>query len=177
MAGVALVVVLVGVSLLGGSRDTASDPVGVPATSGEAPATRQAMIGEEARDGQLVFVVEDLACNAKEASTGGGSPPTGKLCTLRFSVKNASGSPATLLGRFQYLVDAQSRTYGADESLTRAVPENGNRSISELNINPEVVVPLTFVFDLPDTVEPTEAQFKGTGRIRFGINVRLQRRA
>jgi len=63
MAGVALVAVLVGVSLLGGSRDTASDPVGVPATAGEAPATRQAMIGEEARDGQLVFVVEDLACN------------------------------------------------------------------------------------------------------------------
>jgi hypothetical protein len=176
MAGVAVVALLVGIGLLGGPENTTSDPVGVPTSSGEAPATRQAMIGEEARDGQLVFVVEDFACNPKQASSGA-SAQTGKLCTLRFTVKNASSSPAMLLGRFQYLVDARARTYGSDEPLTRAVPENANRSISELNINPEVIVPLTFVFDLPDTVEPTEAQFKGTGRSRFGVNVRLQRRA
>ena len=132
------------------------------------------MIGEEARDGQLVFVVEDLTCNAKQETA---VAQAGKLCTLRFSVKNASSSPAMLLGRFQYLVDARSRTYGADEPLTRAVSENGNRSMSELNINPEVNVPLIFVFDVPDTIEPTEAQFKGTGRSRFGVSVRLQRRA
>ena len=33
------------------------------------------------------------------------------------------------------------------------------------------------VFDVPDTVEPAEAQFKGTGRSRLGVSVRLQRRA
>ena len=82
-----------------------------------------------------------------------------------------------MLGRFQYLVDGQRRTYGADEALTRAVPENANRGLSELNINPEVVVPWVFVYDLPDNVEPAEAQFRGTGRSRFGISVRLQRRA
>ena len=135
------------------------------------------MIGEEARDGQLVFVVDDFACSAKQASLTACTTIGGKLCTLRFTVKNASSSPAMLLGRFQYLVDPQSRTYGADDALTRAAPENGNRSLSELNINPEVVVPLLFVFDLPDTVDPMEAQFRGTGRSRFGISVRLQRRA
>ena len=108
---------------------------------------------------------------------GAGTPTEGKLCTLRFTVKNASSSPAILRGRFQNLVDPQSKTYGADDALTRAVPENGNRSLSELNINPDVVVPLTYVFDLPDTVDPSEAQFRGTGRSRFGISVRLQRRA
>jgi hypothetical protein len=162
------------VSLLRGSGGTAPDPVGGPATAGEQLATEQAMIGEEARDGQLVFVVDEFACQAKQA--GAGAQP-GKLCSLRFTAKNASGSPATLLGRFQYLVDGRSRTYGADEAMTLAVPENANRGISQLSVNPDVTVPLTFVFDIPDTVEPVEAQFKGTGRSRFGVSVRLERRA
>ena len=177
ISGAALVALLAGVSLLRTSGPTTSDPVAVETSTGEAPATRQAMIGEEARDGQLVFVVEDFTCAAKEATVTGGSASGGKLCALRFNVTNASSSPAMLLGRFQYLVDPQSRTYGADDALTRAVPENGNRSLSELNINPQVIVPLMFVFDLPDTVEPMEAQFRGTGRSRFGVSVRLQRRA
>ncbi|MDQ3640765.1 MAG: DUF4352 domain-containing protein [Actinomycetota bacterium] len=164
-------------ALLRTSGEAAPPRAVVETSVSEAPATRQAMIGEEARDGQLVFVVEDFACAAKEASLGAGAATAGKLCTLRFTVKNASSSPAMLLGRFQYLVDPQTKTYGADDALTRAAPENGNRSVSELNINPEVVVPLMFVFDLPDTVDPTEAQFRGTGRSRFGISVRLQRRA
>ncbi len=164
--------------LLRSPGQTTSDPVAVATSTGETAATRQSMIGEEARDGQLVFVVEDFACDAKQASTSSaGSQSTGKLCTLRFTVKNSSSSPATLLGRFHYLVDPQSRTYGADDALTRSIPENGNRGLSELNINPEVMVPLTLVFDLPDGVEPTEAQFRGTGRSRFGVSVRLQRRA
>ena len=172
VAGIALLALAGALTLLRPEGETRSDPVGDDTTVGEAVATRQVMIGEEARDGQLVFVVEDLACRGKEeASQAGGS-----LCTLRFNVKNVSTAPAILLGRFQYLVDAQARTYGADEALTRAVPENANRSISELTINPEVVVPLAFVFDLPSAVEPAEAQFTGTGRSRFGVNVRLQRR-
>lgn len=177
MAGIA-VAALVAMTLLRSSGESTSDPVGVPTSLGEAVATRQAMIGEEARDGQLVFVVEDFACRPKQASPDLPAAQTaGKLCTLRFNVKNGSDSPAVLLGRFQYLVDAEARTYGADEGLTRALAENTNRSFSELNVNPEVVVPLVFVFDLPDAVEPTEAQFRGTGRSRVGVSVRLQRRA
>ena len=176
MAGVAIVALAV-VLLLRSLGETTTDPVAVETSLGEVPATRQAMIGEEARDGQLVFVVDDLACNAKQSPDAPGPQTGGKLCSLRFNVKNASSSPAMLLGRFQYLVDAQSRRYGLDDALTRAVPENANRNPAELNINPEVVVPLVFVFELPDNVEPTEAQFKGTGRSRFGVNVRLQRRA
>ncbi len=177
VGGAALLTLLGAVALLRTSGEAAPPRAVVETSVSEAPATRQAMIGEEARDGQLVFVVEDFACAAKEASLGAGAATAGKLCTLRFTVKNASSSPAMLLGRFQYLVDPQTKTYGADDALTRAAPENGNRSVSELNINPEVVVPLMFVFDLPDTVDPTEAQFRGTGRSRFGISVRLQRRA
>ncbi len=170
MAGVALVALLVAVALFRPSEGTSSDPIAVTTPAGEAPATRQAMVGEEVRDGQLVFVVENFACHPREGQSGA------RLCTLRFKVKNDSGSPAMLLGRFQYLVDSQRRTYGADEALTRAVAENDGRSLSEININPGVVVPLVFVYELPDPVEPIEAQFRGTGRSRFGINVRLQHR-
>ncbi|CAA9219754.1 MAG: hypothetical protein AVDCRST_MAG10-607 [uncultured Acidimicrobiales bacterium] len=177
VGGAALLAVLGAVVVLRTPGEATSPRAVVDTSANEAPATRQAMIGEEARDGQLVFVVDDFACSAKQTPLTAGTTTGGKLCTLRFTVKNASSSPAMLLGRFQYLVDPQSRTYGADDALTRAAPENGNRSLSELNINPEVVVPLLFVFDLPDTVDPMEAQFRGTGRSRFGISVRLQRRA
>ena len=169
-AGMALGGVAVAVALFRSPGGTPSDPITAATPTGEAPATRQAMIGEEVRDGQLVFVVDAFACLPKE---GQGAL---KVCTLRFSVKNDSGSPAMLLGRFQYLVDGQRRMYGADEALTRAVPEDGNRSLSEINVNPEVVVPLVFVYELADSVEPTEAQFRGTGRSRFGISVRLEHR-
>ncbi len=171
VAGSLLVALLIGAAVAASSGETTSDAVAVDTSVGEPPVTRQAMIGEKVRDGQLVFVVEGFACEAQQPRA------RGKLCTLRFTVENGSSSPALLLGRFQYLVDPQSKTYGADDALTRAVPENGNRSLSELNINPEVVVPLMYVFDLPDTVDPAEAQFRGTGRSRFGISVRVQRRA
>ncbi len=176
--GAVVLALLAGTLLLTSSDGTESDPVAVATSQGEAVPTRQTMMGEETRDGQLVFTVDDFACRPKEVPPD--APPgqaAGKLCTLRFNVKNASGSPALFLGRFQYLVDAQSRTYGADEASTRAVPEMANRNLSELNINPEVVVPLVFVYDLPESVDPAEAQFRGTGRSRFGVNVRLQRRA
>ena len=169
LGGVVILLLAVAVVLLRPGSRTTVDPVGTPAVADSAPPTAQAMIGEEARDGQLAFVVDDFGCGTK-AEPGA----AGKLCTLRLTVRNISGSPALLLGRFQYLVDGARRTYGADDALSR--PQNGNRSLSEMTVNPDVVVPLVLLYDLPDTVEPVEAQFKGTGRSRFGVNVRLERR-
>ena len=172
LAGLAILAILVGASVLTRSPGSgAPDPVPTQLPASEAPATGQAMIGDEARDGQLVFVVDAATCSPRQAAGAG------KLCTLRFNVKNTSTSPAMFLGRFQYLVDAQSKTYGADDALTRAMPDNAGRDVFEINVNPDVAVPLVFVFELPDNVEPTEAQFKGTGRGRLGVNVRLERRA
>jgi hypothetical protein len=169
--GAVLTALLALVSVLRSSGDIAPAPVAVPPPATGAGPARQPVIGEEAQDGQLVFVVDDFACSAKPADAGG------KLCSLRFKVRNSSDSPALLLGRFQYLVDSQARTYGADEGLTRAAYEDSSRSFSDLNVNPGVVVALIFVFDVPDAVEPLEAQFRGTGRGRVGVSVRLERRA
>lgn len=172
LVGGAVVVaaVLVGLNLARSpsSPGPAADPVGPVAAVGNTTPTRQAMIGEEARDGQLVFVVQDFSCAPK-------STP-GQLCQLRFTVKNVSGGPATFLGRFQYLVDGQHKVYGADTAMSGAVPDNAGRGVDQLTVNPDVVVPVVLVYDLPETVQPAEAQFKGTGTSRFGINVRLERR-
>jgi hypothetical protein len=43
-------------------------------------------------------------------------------------------------------------------------------------VNPGVVLPLAFVYELPEGVEPVEAHFRGTGSSRFGISVLLRRR-
>jgi hypothetical protein len=166
------VVLLVGLNLTRSSSGETGDPVEAGAAAAvvdDSAPRQQAMIGEEARDGQLAFVVNDFSCAPKST--------TGQLCRLQFTVKNVSGGPAMFLGKFQYLVDGQQKFYGADSALSGAVPENDNRSIDELNVNPDVVVPLVLVFDLPETVSPTEARFKGTGRSRFGVDVRLERRS
>lgn len=148
----------------------AADPVATQGVlAGGQPPSREAMIGEEARDGQLVFVVSDFSCEAKA--------PQDKLCQLRATVKNVSSSPAMFLGRFQYLVDGQGKTYGADDDLTRALPDNGDRSLTEVNVNPDVVVPFVLVFDVPEPVQPTEAQFKGTGSSRLGVRVLMAHRS
>lgn len=141
------------------ARSPDDPPAELPADPVAAETARpsaQAMIGEEVRDGQLAFVVEELDCAPM-------------LCTLRFTVRNDSRSPALLLGRFQYLVDGQARRHGPHEALT-------GRSLGEINVNPGVVLPLAFVYELPESAEPVEARFRGTGSSRFGISVLLRRR-
>jgi hypothetical protein len=136
------------------------------------------MIGEEVRDGQVTFVVDDLACGPTQLQVAGATRSAdGKFCLLRLVARNTSGGPALLLGRFQYLLDAQSKTYGPDLPLSEALSEDGGRGLSEVNINPDVSVSMVLVFDVPDGLDPVEAQFRGTGQSRFGVRVRLERRA
>jgi hypothetical protein len=177
LAGVAVLVVLAGLTLLGGSDEPGADPVALETAPAEAAPTQQAMMGEEVRDGQLAFLIEDFTC-AADGLPAGAAPRTadGKVCLLRATVRNVSSAPAMLLGRFQYLLDGQARLYGADQNLSAMAPENANRSLTEVNINPDVTVPIVLLYDIPGAVEPVEAQFKGNGRSRFGVNVRLQRR-
>ena len=170
VAGAALVGLAAYVGLTGAPGDSALDPVSVPAPAAGAASTDQAVIGEEATDGQLVFVVDDFACTGPAG--GGGKALHASL--QREECQHLAGHAARAL---PVLVDAQSRTYGADEALTRAASDNGNRRLSGLNINSGVVVAMVFVYDVPAAVDPTEAQFRGTGRGGMGVNVRLERRA
>ena len=176
VAGAAVLAAAVALLALRPHPGASVDPLGAEAAAVAGPPTAQVMIGEEARDGQLAFVVDDFGCTLKPAPEGAARPTVGKLCTLVLTVRNFSDSPAVFLGRFQYLIDGALRSYGADEALSRDRPENASRSLSEMTINPDIVVPMVLLFDVPDSVDPVEAQFKGTGRSRFGVNVRLDRR-
>jgi hypothetical protein len=167
---VALVVVAVALRPDGGD---AGDPLGVPAAQEQAPAG-QAMLGEEANDGQVTFVVTDFSCGEKAI---GARTAEGKFCRLHLRAHNRSGGPALVLSRFQYLLDGRSKTYGSDLALSQDVPENGGRPLSELNVNPDLTVDFVLLYDVPESLDPLEAQLRGTGAGRFGVRVRLQRRA
>jgi hypothetical protein len=56
------------------------------------------------------------------------------------------------------------------------VGDNGGRALAELQINPELTVDMILVYDVPSTLEPLEAQLRGTGAGRLGVRVRLQPR-
>jgi hypothetical protein len=132
------------------------------------------MLGEEVNDGQVTFVVTDFACGDKVI---GPRTAEGKFCRLHLRARNRSGGPAQLLSRFQYLLDGRSKTYGPDLALSQELGDNGGRPLSELNINPDITVDLVLLYDVPDTLDPLEAQLRGNGASRFGVRVRLQRRA
>jgi hypothetical protein len=155
----------------------APDVAPPPSVAPDSVPTAQAMIGEDTHDGQLAFVVDTFSCGPKQMQAPSGTRVAqGKFCELHLTVRNTSNSPAVFLERFQYLLDGQSRTFGPDDGLSQAAAENGNRSLSELNVNPGIAVPIVLVYDVPDTVDPVEVRLRGTGRSRFGASVRLQRR-
>jgi hypothetical protein len=168
---VAAVVALVGaVVVLRPDGGETGDPVGTPTRAEAAPAA-QVMLGEEADDGQLGFVVTDFGCGEEQI---GGRVAEGKFCRMAVRAHNRSGGPAVLLGRFQYLVDGQ-KTFGPDIALSQTLA--GNAGVAELTINPEIAVDLVLIYDVPENLDPVEAQLRGTGRSRLGVRVRLEVRS
>lgn len=167
----AAVVALVAVALaLRPDDGPTGDPVGTPTRAEAAPAGQPAL-GEEANDGQISFVLTEFACGETQIDS---RVAEGKFCRMALRARNHSRGPATLLGRFQYLLDGQ-KTFGPDIPLSQTLA--GNASVSELTINPDITVDLVLVYDVPKTLEPLEAQLRGTGASRFGVRVRLQPRA
>jgi hypothetical protein len=171
LAGVGVAALAAAALLRPGGGDTA-DPVGVPAAGEPAPAG-QTMLGEEVNDGQVTFTVTAFSCGETQI---GNRVAEGKFCSLHLRAHNRSGGPATVLGRFQHLLDDRSRTYGPDLNVSQAVGDNGGRALAELQINPELTVDMILVYDVPSTLEPLEAQLRGTGAGRLGVRVRLQPR-
>ena len=172
LAGVGVAALLAAALLRTGDGDTV-DPVGAPAAGAPAPAG-QTMLGEEVNDGQLTFTVTAFSCGETQI---GSRVAEGKFCSLHLRAHNRSRGPATVLGRFQHLLDERSKTYGPDLTVSQAVGDNGGRALAELQINPELTVDMILVYDVPPTLEPLEAQLRGTGAGRFGVRVRLQPRA
>lgn len=78
IAGAGLIAALAYLGVVRLSSESTRAAVPLPPPIPLSGPTGQAMIGEEARDGQLVFVVEEFGCGAKPNAAA-----TGKLCMLR----------------------------------------------------------------------------------------------
>ena len=163
--------------LLSGDSDPGNSAIeeGLATPAAEGPA-RFALIGEEARDGNLAFVVSAFECGATEVGAGAGlRAAQGRYCFLSVTLRNVGRSPVQVFGPGQALLDDQGRRYGLDERATAAHPANAGRDPVTSLINPSNELPAVFVFDIPPGVDPLTAHLRASQRGR-GAVVRLAAR-
>jgi len=150
-----LVLITLG-TLLGGDTDhtSATDD----STDAEPPAPQATLepvpqeveqeppsIGVEARDGDFTFVV--TAVDDGPAIIGdAGVEPQGRFVFVTVTVTNHGDAPGSILGDYQYLIDAEGRRAGADSEAT--VHLDQARSL-DAEINPGDSVTGILVFDIP----------------------------
>jgi hypothetical protein len=102
-------------------------------------------IGEEARDGDFTFVV--TAVDDGPAIIGDvGVEAQGRFVFVTVTVTNHGDAPGSILGDYQYLIDAEGRRAGADCEATVHLDEA--RSL-DAEINPGDSVTGILVFDIP----------------------------
>ena len=184
---VAPVIVLVVLAAVLGLPRLLSGPEGTGATEGperevvlpsaEGPA-RFAWLGEEARDGDLAFVVKSFDCGAAEVGgNGDGRTAQGRFCFLSLTVRNSGRSPVEFVASEQALLDAQDRRYGVDGRATASHPENAGRDLASVLVNPSNSVDGVLVYDVPPFVEPQTANLHAQPSTRTGAFVRLSPRS
>lgn len=109
-------------------------------------------IGVEARDGDFTFVVtavDDGPAIIDDADIG--IEPQGRFVFVTVTVTNHGDAPGSILGDYQYLIDAEGRRAGADSEATVHLDEA--RSL-DAEINPGDSVTGILVFDIPVDAVP-----------------------
>ena len=110
-----------------------------------------ARIGEEARDGQFAFIVDDFECvgGTLEAENDfvDDAEAQGQFCLLTITVENIGDSQQSLFASNQYLYDEQERRFSAssDFEVIMAI----DTPIYD-SINPGNSMTGTIVFDVPE---------------------------
>jgi hypothetical protein len=110
-----------------------------------------ARIGEEARDGQFAFVVDDFDCVGStieaENELLDDAEAQGQFCLLTLTVENIGDSEQSLSATNQYLYDEQERRFSAsnDFEVMMAI----DTPIYD-SINPGNSMTGTIVFDVPE---------------------------
>jgi hypothetical protein len=133
----------------------------------------QPVMGQEAHEGGLGFVVTGFDCQPAQTDANGASRlPQGRFCFLALTVKNVGDGPESFSGRFQNLLDAQGRRYGPDDKATQAYPDNQVRDFLFEQINPGNEISGVLVYDLPRSIEAGQALLRRTPR-STGITIRL----
>jgi hypothetical protein len=172
----ALVVLLVLVNLGGSDDDVDDSATAEESTTDDAEATADepeasvvenddipeevaddaefAMMGEEARDGQFAFTVDNFECVGNTIAADNefldDAVAQGQFCLLDISVENIGSEAQTLSASNQYLYDAEERRFSAsDDFEVMMVVET---PIFD-EINPGNSLSGTIVFDVPETAE------------------------
>ena len=113
-----------------------------------------ARVGEEARDGQFAFVVDDFECvgDTIEAENEflDDAEAQGQFCLLTITVENIGDSEQSLFASNQYLYDEQERRFSASNDFE--VMMALETPIYD-SINPGNSMTGTIVFDVPEDAE------------------------
>lgn len=136
----------------GESSPPDTEPIGIVADpSGPA---RRAMLGQEVRDGDLAFGVEEVECGLERLplESGGVREAQGQYCAVKIDVVNTGRNPATFPARSQLLVDTAQRRFELDVFATIGYAANGGRDVLQPVINPGNQLEAVLVFDVPHDV-------------------------
>jgi hypothetical protein len=110
-----------------------------------------ARIGEEARDGQFAFVVDDFECVgdtiAAENEFVDDAQAQGQFCLLTLTVENIGDQEQSLFASNQYLYDAEERRFSASSDFDVIMAMDTPVYDS---INPGNSISGTLVFDIPE---------------------------
>lgn len=132
--------------------DEAVDEEDVPE---EAPDDAEfARIGEEARDGQFAFVVDDFECVGGTIESQeefiDDAVAQGQFCLLTITVENIGDQEQSLFASNQYLYDAQERRFSASDDFDVIMAMDTPIYDS---INPGNSMSGTIAFDVPEGAE------------------------
>jgi catechol 2,3-dioxygenase-like lactoylglutathione lyase family enzyme len=113
-----------------------------------------ARIGEEARDGQFAFVVDDFECvgDTIEATDEflDDAEAQGQFCLLTLTAENIGDAEQSLAASNQYLYDSEERRFSASDDFEVILALDTPIYDS---INPGNSMTGTIVFDVPDNAE------------------------
>lgn len=145
----------------GGQTESKRDILRGPDPQAAQYPSRFARLGQEARDGDLAFVVDDLSCGATQMQGSAGTRTAlGRFCFLTIDARNTGRLPANLVEKLQTVLDAQQRRFEPDPNATAAHPANADVDLTSLVVNPGNQVHGVLVYDVPPDVTPTYASLR-----------------
>jgi hypothetical protein len=146
--------------LSGNSEEEPQDVIRMDPRAAENP-SRYARFGQEARDGDLAFVVRGMDCAATSVQAGEVTRNAqGRFCFLTVDVRNTGREPATLVEKMQTVLDKLNRRFEPDAAATAAHPGNAGRDLTSLVVNPGNQVHAVLIYDVPPDVTPVVASFR-----------------
>ena len=161
-----VLVVLIGLSRLGGSSDPGSDNSSAgDDKSSSSQETQIASIGDTVTDGSFSFTVGEVSCGHDSVGTELlGRDAQGQFCFISVNVENVGTDAQTLFGENQKLFDSEGREFSPDTTAAIYMGQEASTIWEEINRGNSIDGIL--VFDVPtdvtlDKIELHDSAFSG----------------